>query len=286
MEQNEHSRRTHLRFWVSLWTAMERLDWPRRHAQNRPLLPSHHSSAHVIPACPKCPALCFHSPADILSLIQAQFNLHPVSSWSFSCWPWSRGSFPNFIFLLHPLDLESLVPGCVAGSQRHAHSSTCKYFLRSVLGTVLDQTFCLLQAIHTALCNISPRTKQFQPGDQGVNTDRSRARVRAPDTRKDLSKPYACLAPALPIVKQWKALSHFQLFATQWTNPWNSPVQNTGVGSHSLLQGIFPAWGSNPGLLHCGRVLYQLSHQGSPPCPQGNMKFMPLIFSFWSPRGT
>ena len=31
-------------------------------------------------------------------------------------------------------------------------------------------------------------------------------------------------------------------------------------------------------------ILYQLSHQGSPPCPQGNMKFMPLIFSFWSPR--
>ena len=46
--------------------------------------------------------------------------------------------------------------------------------------------------------------------------------------------------------------------------PWNSPGQNTGVSSLSLLQGIFPTQGSNPGLLHCKRILYQLSHKGSP----------------------
>ena len=45
---------------------------------------------------------------------------------------------------------------------------------------------------------------------------------------------------------------------------WNSPGQNTGVGSLSLLQGIFPTHGSNPGLLHCRWILYQLSHKGSP----------------------
>ena len=33
-------------------------------------------------------------------------------------------------------------------------------------------------------------------------------------------------------------------------SPWNSPGQNTGVGSHFLLQGIFLTLGSNPGLLH------------------------------------
>ena len=43
--------------------------------------------------------------------------------------------------------------------------------------------------------------------------------------------------------------------------PWNSPGKNTGVGSHSLLQGIFPIQGSNPGLLHCRQILYHLSHQ-------------------------
>jgi len=36
------------------------------------------------------------------------------------------------------------------------------------------------------------------------------------------------------------------------------------VGSLSLLQGIFPTQRSNPGLLHCRRTLYQLSHKGSP----------------------
>ena len=45
---------------------------------------------------------------------------------------------------------------------------------------------------------------------------------------------------------------------------WNSPGQNTEVGSHSLLQRIFPTQGSNPGLPHCRRILYQLSHKGSP----------------------
>ena len=45
-------------------------------------------------------------------------------------------------------------------------------------------------------------------------------------------------------------------------SPWNSPGQ--AVGSHSLLQGIFPTQGSNPGLPHCRQILYQLNHQGSP----------------------
>ena len=38
--------------------------------------------------------------------------------------------------------------------------------------------------------------------------------------------------------------------------------QNTGVGSLSLLQGIFPTQGSNPGLLHCRWILYQMNYQG------------------------
>ena len=51
-----------------------------------------------------------------------------------------------------------------------------------------------------------------------------------------------------------------------WTvyHPLNSLGKNTEVGSLSLLQGIFPTQGSNPGLLHCRQILYQLSHQGSP----------------------
>ena len=52
---------------------------------------------------------------------------------------------------------------------------------------------------------------------------------------------------------KWKVLSHVRLFVTP-----------TGVGSLSLLQGIFPTQGLNPGLPHCRWILYLLSHQGSP----------------------
>ena len=43
--------------------------------------------------------------------------------------------------------------------------------------------------------------------------------------------------------------------------PWNSPGENTGVGCHCLLQGIFPTQGLNPGLLHCRQILYHLSYR-------------------------
>ena len=43
---------------------------------------------------------------------------------------------------------------------------------------------------------------------------------------------------------------------------WNSPDQNTGVGSLSLPQGIFPTQESNQGLLSCMQIVYQLSYQG------------------------
>ena len=46
-------------------------------------------------------------------------------------------------------------------------------------------------------------------------------------------------------------------------SPWNSPNQNIGLGSLSLLWGIFPTQGSNPGLPYCRWILYQLSYKGS-----------------------
>ena len=51
---------------------------------------------------------------------------------------------------------------------------------------------------------------------------------------------------------------------TLFDSPWSSPGQNTGVGSLSFLQGIFPTQGSNTGPLHCRQILYQLSYQRSP----------------------
>ena len=64
--------------------------------------------------------------------------------------------------------------------------------------------------------------------------------------------------------KKVKAAQSCRTLCSPMDCPWNSPGQNGGVGSLSLLQGIFPTQGSNPGLPHCRRILYQLSHKGSP----------------------
>ena len=68
-----------------------------------------------------------------------------------------------------------------------------------------------------------------------------------------------------------------RIFSNQGIEPKSSTLQadflpaepqgkamDTGVGSLSLLQGIFPTQGSNPGLPHCRQIFYQLSHKGSP----------------------
>ena len=60
--------------------------------------------------------------------------------------------------------------------------------------------------------------------------------------------------------------------------PWNSPSKNTGVNSCSILQGIFPTQGSNPGLLHCRQILYHLSHQGKPKNTGVSLSLLQEIF--------
>ena len=64
-----------------------------------------------------------------------------------------------------------------------------------------------------------------------------------------------------------KCESHSTMSDSLWLHglysPWNSLGQHTGVGSLSLLQGIFPTQGLNPGLLHYRQILYQLSHKRS-----------------------
>ena len=65
---------------------------------------------------------------------------------------------------------------------------------------------------------------------------------------------------------KWKLLGHLQLLGPHGLyGSWNSPGQNTAVGTHSLFWGIFPTQGSNPGLPHCSWILCQFSHKGSPP---------------------
>ena len=61
----------------------------------------------------------------------------------------------------------------------------------------------------------------------------------------------------------------------------DSPGKNTGVDCHALLQGIFPTQGSNPGLLHCSRILYQLINQGSLLWVSSSIQFCPLCGSVY-----
>ena len=80
-------------------------------------------------------------------------------------------------------------------------------------------------------------------------------------------------------------------------SPWNSLGQITGVGSRSLLQGIFPTQRLNPGLPHCGWILYQLGHTSpykfgmlTVHYKWGSPNFSPFIppnsftiYKYWSP---
>ena len=61
-----------------------------------------------------------------------------------------------------------------------------------------------------------------------------------------------------------KSLQPHRLQPGRLLCPWDSPGKNTGVGCHALLQDVFPTQGSNPGVLHCKKIIYRLSHQGNP----------------------
>ena len=112
--------------------------------------------------------------------------------------------------------------------------------------------------------------------------------------------PVACQAPlstefsrqeywnGLPSPTRFLSMVKAKVAQSCWTlcdphglyRPWNSPGQNNGVSSLSLLQGIFPTQGSNPGLLYCRWILYQLSHEGSP----GILEWVAYPFSSGSSR--
>ena len=74
----------------------------------------------------------------------------------------------------------------------------------------------------------------------------------------NLSFPFR-FSKKVKVAQLCQTLRHHGLYSS-----WNSPGQNTGVGSLSLFQGIFPIQRSNPGLPYGMQIPYQLSHKGSP----------------------
>ena len=106
-------------------------------------------------------------------------------------------------------------------------------------------------------------------------------------------KQMGLLMCCVKFLKAW-SISRFscvQLLVTPWAVacqllcPWNYLGKNTGVGSHSLLQGVFPTQGLNSGLLYCRQTLYHLSHQGSPEFSLKTYKFLATIFSWPLTKG-
>ena len=93
------------------------------------------------------------------------------------------------------------------------------------------------------------------PIDRGLTVQRVRVRYNWVNKQRRLNEGWLN-------VWKWKSLSVSDSFRPHGLySLWNSPGQNTEVGSLPLLQEIFLTQGSNPGLLHCRRILYQLSHK-------------------------
>ena len=67
------------------------------------------------------------------------------------------------------------------------------------------------------------------------------------------STPISKLSECLKIKSESRSVMSDSLLPCGLYSPWNSLGQNTGAGSLSLLQGIFPTQGSNPGFPHCRR---------------------------------
>ena len=102
-----------------------------------------------------------------------------------------------------------------------------------------------------------------------------------------LSSIYCLFRSCLFFWLCWALSLSVWLFATPWSAAHQAPLsvhgdspgKNTGVGCHTLLQGIFPIQRLNPGLPHCRQILYQLSYQRSPKIAGvGSLSLLQQIF--------
>ena len=85
-----------------------------------------------------------------------------------------------------------------------------------------------------------------------------------------MENPCVCMCVGCTAVSS--SLPHHGLYPTRLPCPWSSAGKNTGVGSDSLFQGIFPTQGLNPGLMRCRQILYGLSQRS----PKGASYGKPL----------
>ena len=106
-----------------------------------------------------------------------------------------------------------------------------------------------------------------EEGTSGNRAGGPEVRLPPPSTISSPSRPSGGRGPGRP-----HGLQPAKLLC-----PWNSPGQTTGVGSCSLLLGIFPTYGSDPGLPHYMRILHHLNHQGSPTLALKSVKYPGVV---------
>ena len=162
------------------------------------------------------------------------------------------------------------IPGLVAPESAHHSYSACApepgnsdYWRLRTPERLLLSKRPLQREARTRQLESSPRSAQPGKSPRATETQHSHKRIK--------------LKVKVTIAQLCLALRPHGLCSA-----WDSPGQNPGVGSRSLLQGIFPTQGSNPGLPHCRRILYHLSHQKKPstlksyiqriPQPQANQE--------------
>ena len=194
--------------------------------------------------------------------------------------PWGRAQQPTPIFLPgespwteEPGELQSI------GSQRVGHDWAMKNSTaHSLMLAVLLWICCCCRSVVTSCPTLYDPTECSPPSSSDHRI--SQARIlewvslsfsRASSWPRDRIC-VSCIAGSFctiePPWSESESESHSVVSNSLWPHglysSWNSPGQNTGVSSLSLLQGIFPTQGLNPGLPHCRWILYQLSHRGSP----------------------
>ena len=125
----------------------------------------------------------------------------------------------------------------------------------------------------------STRQHQGQPRPHSQLSGRPRTHV--PESS-------ACISENTHLLecKKWKSPGRVRLFATPWTiaSMELSRPEYRSMDSCSLLQGIFPTQGSNPGLPHWGQILYQMSHKDllkSLFCHHHRKMLINLVSEYW-----
>ena len=132
---------------------------------------------------------------------------------------------------------------------------------------ILKQNYSMIQQIHfqVQIKTISKRYLQPHVQCSNIHSRQNNKHYTHLSTDKWIKMLiHMCVCVCVCEKSESRSVMSDSLQLHELYSPWNSPGQNTGVGSHSLLQGIFPTQGFNPGLSHCRRILYQLSRKGSP----------------------